>query len=74
MKTTFVDRRGQVWEWLSTPVERFYVIRSWIGEHWADGMPVLCHELMSLNTGERVPDYVESKPFESLNDEMQRLL
>jgi hypothetical protein len=75
MKTEFIDRRGQVWEWVtSAPAHRYYVVRSWIGEHWADDMPVLCHELMSLNTGERVADYQETRRFEDLKEEMQRLL
>lgn len=72
------DRRNQVWEWLSGPVERFYIMESRVGEHPADGMPITVHRMLSLDTGHVVDDYVESIEFEKLaegNDpEMQRLL
>lgn len=78
MNTILKERRGQVWEWLTAPVERYYIVKSWLGEHPADGMPVTYHEMINLNNGELVEKYMEHGSFESLstgNDpEMKRLL
>jgi len=72
------DRKGQVWEWTTEPVERCYVMKSWLGEHPADEMPITFHELLSLNSGKLVEEYIEMVPFESLeggdDPEMKRLL
>jgi hypothetical protein len=77
-KTILRDRKGQVWEWLTSPVERCYVMRSWLGAHPADGMPITYHELVSLNTGILVEEYIEMTDFEALeaggDPEMRRLL
>ncbi len=76
--SVFKDRKGQVWEWTTSPVERCYVMRSWLGEHPADNMPITYHELLSLNSGKLVEEYIEMVPFESLelgvDPEMKRLL
>jgi len=78
MKTILNDRKGQVWEWLTAPIERYYVTKSWLGEHPADGMPITYHELLSLNSGILYEDYIEMTSFESLevgvDAEMKRLL
>lgn len=72
------DRRGQVWEWLSRPVERYYITKSWAAEYPPDGMPITVHEMINLNTGELVDRYYERHKFEELavgdNPEMTRLL
>lgn len=77
-KMILEDRKGQVWEWLTSPVERCYVMKSWLGVHPADGMPITCHELLSLNSGILVEEYIEMTPFELLESgidpEMKRLL
>jgi len=77
-KTVLEDRKGQVWEWLTPPVERCYVVKSWLGEHPADGMPITFHEMINLNNGSLVEEYIEMTPFESLEEgsdpEMKRLL
>ncbi len=76
--TILKDRKGQVWEWTTAPVERCYVMKSWLGDHPADGMPITYHELLSLNTGKLVEEYIEMVPFELLehgdDPEMKRLL
>ena len=78
MKGKLKDRKGQVWEWLTPPVERYYITKSWLGEHFADGMPVTFHEMINLNTGVLIEQYIENDLFEDLsvgaNPEMQRLL
>lgn len=78
MKTILKERRGQVWEWLSPPVERYYIMTSWLGEHPADGMPVTYHKMINLNNGTLVEEYMEYEPFEKLAEgedpEMLRLL
>lgn len=72
------NRKGQVWEWLTPPVERCYVVKSWLGEHPADGMPIACHELLNLCTGVIIDEYIEMVSFESLEKgplpEMKRIL
>lgn len=77
-KTVLEDRKGQVWEWLTAPVERCYVVKSWLGEHPADGMPITFHELINLDSGVLIEEYIEMTPFESLQEgdvpEMKRLL
>lgn len=78
MKTILKDRRGQVWEWLTPPVERYYITKSWVGEHPGDGQPVTYHEMINLNNGTLVEEYMEYHPFETLcvgdDPEMTRLL
>lgn len=78
MKTILKDRRGQVWEWNTPPVERYYITKSWLGEHPADGQPVTFHEMINLNNGVLVEEYMEYHVFETLssgkNPEMMRLL
>ncbi len=77
-KTVLEDRKGQVWEWLTAPVERCYVVKSWLGEHPADGMPITFHELINLDSGVLIEEYIEMTSFESLQEgdvpEMKRLL
>ncbi len=78
MNTVLKERRGQVWEWITPPVERYYITKSWVGEHPADGMPVTFHEMINLNNGTLVEEYMEYDPFENLakglDPEMRRLL
>ena len=77
-KTVLEDRKGQVWEWLTAPIERCYIVKSWLGEHPADGMPITFHELINLDSGVLIEEYIEMTPFESLQEgdmpEMKRLL
>lgn len=77
-KTVLEDRKGQVWEWLTPPVERCYVVKSWLGEHPADGMPITFHQMINLNDGVLIEEYIEMTSFESLEEgqdpEMKRLL
>lgn len=78
MKTIPYNRKGQVWEWLTEPIERYYIVRSWAADHPADGMPITYHEMINLNNGTLIEEYIEYISFENLatgNDpEMQRLL
>jgi hypothetical protein len=78
MKTILKQRRGQIWEWITDPVERYYIVKSWLGEHPADGMPVTYHEMINLNNGVLVEQYMEHVLFETLSTgnvpEMNRLL
>ncbi len=77
-KTILKNRKGQVWEWLSPPIERCYVVKSWLGEHPADSMPITYHEMIDLDSGMLVEEYIETIPFESLelgtDPEMKRIL
>ncbi len=80
MKIIFTDRRGQVWEWLTPPVERYYIVKSWLGEHPGDGQPITYHEMINLNNGTLIEGCMEHYyyTFERLsigvNPEMLRLL
>lgn len=78
MTVGFQDRNGQVWEWFSPPVERCYILRSWVGEHPANGLPITCHTMLSLTSGTVFDEYLELTPFEDLSvgvdPEMRRLL
>ncbi len=72
------DRRGQIWEWNANPGGRYYIVRSHVGDHPADNMPVMFHDMLDLNSGELIEGYVEMTNFERLetpNDpEMRRIL
>lgn len=57
-----------MWEWLTAPVERCYVLKSWLGDHPADGMPITYHTLLSLNSGVVYEEYVEMVSFETLTE------
>lgn len=76
-KAELVDREGQTWEWLTPPPERWLIVKSWLGEHPADGSPVTVHKMVSLSTAEVMEEYFEVARFESLEEgptpEMKRL-
>lgn len=74
----YKDRKGQIWEWLAEPAERYYVLASRMEPHPSDGIPCCVHDLLSLNSGIVVESYIEHTMFEELmlseDPEVRRLL
>lgn len=60
MKNT---RDGQVWEWLDEPRQMYVVLKTTFVEN-SLGETLPSHEMLCLNTGEIVYNYIERDKFE----------